>query len=57
MYQNAFDKIHKKIAKALDWKSFMSELNKLQIIKTPWCKNNECEEQVKLKSKNESMDI
>lgn len=28
MYQNAHDKIHNKIVKAEDWKTFMTELNK-----------------------------
>lgn len=32
----------------------MTELNKMQVIKTPWCTNDDCEDQVKDKSKKES---
>ena len=34
-----------------DWKSFMKELNKKKVVMTPWCKNDKCEDEVKVKSK------
>lgn len=35
----------------------MQELNKKQIVKTVWCKKEECEEDVKKKSKEQSQNI
>ncbi len=32
----------------------MTNLNKLSVVKTWWCTEKECENEVKLKSKNES---
>lgn len=32
----------------------MIELNKMKIVETPWCKNDECEKNVKAKSAIES---
>ncbi len=50
MYKKAKDKMDNKIKEALDWKTFMVELNKMQVVKTPWCKNVKCEDEVKEKS-------
>lgn len=51
MLVNAKKKMNERIVEAKDWNTFMKELNKKQIIKTPWCKENECEDNVKQKSK------
>lgn len=47
MFSNAQNKLQKKIKIAYNWETFMKELNKKQILKTPWCTENECEDKVK----------
>lgn len=42
------------IGKAYNWKEFMGELNKKNIVLTPWCESEESEVEVKTKSKEES---
>ena len=54
MLKNADLKMKAKIKKARNWKEFMLELNKMQIVETPWCKNSKCEDDVKETSGIES---
>ena len=54
MLSKADAKMKKKIVKARTWKDFMLELNKMQIVETPWCKNPKCEDDVKERSGIES---
>ena len=37
MFKKAEEKMYSKIVKAENWTDFMTELNKMQVIKTPWC--------------------
>ncbi len=57
MYEKAFKKMNSKIVEAKDWKTFMTELNKMQIVKTPWCEIPGCEDKVKEKSGIESKNL
>lgn len=57
MLENARKKFDTKVVEALDWQTFMKELNKKQVLETPWCKKDECEEEVKKKSKNQSQNL
>jgi prolyl-tRNA synthetase len=42
------------ISKAYDWATFMTELNKKNLVLTPWCETEESEQEVKKRSKEES---
>jgi prolyl-tRNA synthetase len=35
---------------ATTWEEFMTELNKKNVVLTPWCKEKHCEEKVKERS-------
>lgn len=55
MYQRALDYRNSHIGRARNWEEFMAELNKKKIVLTPWCMGTECEEKVKKRSKEESL--
>lgn len=57
MYLNAKKKIEDKTFEANDWSEFMVNLNKMGIVKTWWCQDKECENNVKTRSKNESIEM
>ena len=48
MFEKAKTKMNKKIVEATSWKEFMEKLNQMNVVKTPWCKRNECEDDVKV---------
>ena len=54
MYQNAEVKLTNNIAIAEDWSTFITQLNNLKIVKTPWCEDSKCEDAVKERSGIES---
>ena len=54
MYQKAVEERDSRISKATTWDVFMTELNKRNIIETPWCDQVACEKNVKERSKEES---
>lgn len=43
-----------KIKKVETWPEFMAELNKKNVILSPWCKRDECEKKIKSRSGEES---
>lgn len=57
MLENASQKLYTNIEKALDWSEFMTHLNNMKVVKTPWCNIRECEEEVKEKSAIESKNL
>lgn len=54
MLDNATAKLNTNIEKATNWEDFMVHLNKLKIVMAPWCDEQECEEEVKERSGEES---
>jgi prolyl-tRNA synthetase len=54
MYDKALKERNERIKPAKDWDSFMTELNHRNLVLTPWCDEQSCEENVKEKSKEES---
>lgn len=54
MFRNAKALIEKRVIKATTWEEFMKELNQKNLILTPWCEQNSCEEAVKKRSAEES---
>ena len=54
MLEKAIIERDARISKADNWEDFMSEINKKNLVLTPWCENKEAEETVKNKSKDES---
>jgi prolyl-tRNA synthetase len=50
MYQNAVNRLNEKKKTATTWEEFMTELNKKNVVLTPWCKDKHCEEKVKERS-------
>ena len=57
MLDNAQKKLSDNIEKATSWPEFMNHLNSLKVVKTPWCNNSFCEEEVKEKSSIESKNM
>lgn len=55
MYQKALDARDKNISRASNWEDFMNALNQKHICLTPWCNRVKCEENVKDRSKEESL--
>lgn len=47
MFKKACDNFESRRKPADDWKTFMNELNKGNVVITPWCKDTECEKKVK----------
>ena len=37
MYQNALNKLNERKKHAENWEQFMTELNKKNVVLTPWC--------------------
>jgi len=54
MYQNACKARNERTKAADNWDDFMAELNKRNVVLTPWCDQKECEITVKNRSKEES---
>lgn len=58
MQQDMFNKAKQvrddHIGRAYNWEEFMAELNKKNIVLTPWCESEESEQEVKNRSKEES---
>lgn len=54
MYKKAEDKLNSNIRVAKTWEEFMFSLNQGKVLKTPWCEREECEENVKRRSGEES---
>lgn len=54
MFSAAKARMDANIVKAEDWASFMDNINKSKIVKTPWCEDITCEEKVKERSAAES---
>jgi len=54
MFERALKARNDHIGRAYNWEDFMSELNKKNIVLTPWCESEESEDLVKLRSKEES---
>jgi prolyl-tRNA synthetase len=54
MYENAVACRDQRIGHASDWETFMAELNKKNLILSPWCDVVACEDSVKDRSKEES---
>ena len=54
MFEKAVRERDERIKKASDWETFMSELNQKNLILTPWCEGEECEEKAKERSKEDS---
>ena len=54
MFAKAKENFHNKKKEASDWKTFMSNINKANVVLTPWCQEAECEKEVKEKSAIES---
>lgn len=54
MYAVAKRKMDEKTFSAGNWSEFMAALNKAGVVRTPWCQKMECEEQVKVRSAQES---
>lgn len=57
MYIKALDRFNSKIQKASTWEEFMTFLNSKNVVLTPWCENNECEQKVKERSGIESKEM
>jgi prolyl-tRNA synthetase len=61
MFQKQVDRVKNSTTEAKDFDQFLEGLNKGNIIYTPWCKDPDCEDKVKIKvkeiaSKNEQQD-
>jgi prolyl-tRNA synthetase len=54
MYQKALTERNARIIKAGDWETFMHNLNRSNLLLTPWCDQQSCEQKVKDRSKEES---
>lgn len=57
MFENAKNRFTSRIIKAKDWATFMTEINKSNIILTPWCDVEECEITITKKSVAESKEL
>ncbi len=47
MFKNAQNRLNEKKKNASNWEEFMTELNKKNVVLTPWCEDRKCEEKVK----------
>jgi prolyl-tRNA synthetase len=54
MFANAQAKLKASVIPAESWKEFMTQLNNLKVVQTPWCEDPECEDKVKERSGVES---
>lgn len=52
LYARAQKNMNDVIVKADNWKDFIKNVNSRKACLTPWCKNEKCEQKVKLDSKN-----
>lgn len=50
MFQNALNRLNERKKNASTWEEFMTELNKKNVVLTPWCEERHCEEKVKERS-------
>jgi prolyl-tRNA synthetase len=50
MFQNALNRMNERKKNASTWEEFMTELNKKNVVLTPWCEERHCEEKVKERS-------
>lgn len=57
MYQIALKRLNERKKTASNWEEFMTELNKRNVVLTPWCENRHCEEKVKERSGIETKEI
>lgn len=42
MYQNALNRLNDRKKNASNWEEFMTELNKKNVVLTPWCEERHC---------------
>jgi len=54
MFEKAKKERDERLSTVLNWKEFMDELNKKNLCLAPWCNTSHCEEQIKIRSKEES---
>jgi prolyl-tRNA synthetase len=54
MYQRALKTRDEHLKSQDTWEGFMEEINKKNLVLTPWCNEQECEKAAKDKSKEES---
>ncbi|CAI2358734.1 unnamed protein product [Moneuplotes crassus] len=54
MYEKAVKERDQRIKKSATWEGFMTELNQRNLVLTPWCDKESCEDNVKERSKEES---
>jgi len=54
MYNTAVEKLNARRKEANNWEDFMTYLNQKNMILTPWCDEDECEDAVKTRSGIES---
>lgn len=57
MYLKAKERFHDKEKKASNWAEFLNHLNNRNVVLTPWCENEVCEQKVKERSGKESKEI
>lgn len=54
MFTNAKSVLHSRVIKSETWDYFLTSLNAKNLVLTPWCEQNSCEETVKKRSAEES---
>lgn len=54
MFTNAKNTLHSRVIKSETWDFFLTSLNGKNLVLTPWCQQNSCEEAVKKRSAEES---
>lgn len=54
MLANAQAKLKSSVIPAENWKDFMTHINSLKVVQTPWCEDSGCEDKVKERSGVES---
>lgn len=52
MFERAKKVRDERIVAVTEWKDFMPSLDARNLVRTPWCRENKCEEEVKDKTKN-----
>ena len=57
MFDKCKEKFDSKLKKESTWEGFMNELNKKNVVLTPWCQTAACEEKVKHRSGVESKEM
>ena len=55
MFNRALESRKANTAKADNWAAFMTEVNKKKIVLTPWCEDEQCEDDVNKRSKEDSL--